>query len=410
MPRVSYPCLNVSCGRRVVTGIECSICEHWAHKTCSKLSSELFKLYSNYADLLWICQGCREIAKSALKGSQNSSDNAGDMQGQTLRVSESSLKSPPGQPTNATRKTPPNHQGKSSLLRSPLDHSTPKTHTVSPKKTRNSNQPELAIPRTKQSIQETTQGQSTVVPQNQTVVKKQNNCSIKSTAPASTHQPTQRAGQFNRNKTNPKEIGEKRGNPKPKKESRKVNRQPTGFQMGAPPDGFKAAISRLEKQEVRIENLARHIQRQLIEIQKLHASYETTLGRTRNVIIHAPEPVISNTAQRIAAEKTLILSVLRNAGCHPKMTWKRAHRLGKWVPPKQDGLPTSRPLLIASTMTNIKIGADNRTRKAVISGPHYPLDAPVVTSEKIPQQLQRTRSLDHIPKNGEPPTRITPPT
>ncbi|VDP27318.1 unnamed protein product [Echinostoma caproni] len=30
--------------------------------------------------------------------------------------------------------------------------------------------------------------------------------------------------------------------------------------MGAPPDGFKAAISRLEKQEARIENLARHIQ------------------------------------------------------------------------------------------------------------------------------------------------------
>uniref|UniRef100_A0A183A330 Endonuclease-reverse transcriptase n=1 Tax=Echinostoma caproni TaxID=27848 RepID=A0A183A330_9TREM len=189
-------------------------------------------------------------------------------------------------------------------------------------------------------------------------------------------------------KTNPKEIGEKRGNPKPKKDSRKVNRQPTGFQMGAPPDGFKAAISRFEKQEVRIENLARHTQRQLKEIQKPHASYETTLGRTRNVIIHAPEPVISNTAQRIAAEKTLILSVLRNAGCHLKMTWKRAHRLGKWVTPKQDGLPTSRPLLvelrsakerdfliskapvIASTMTNIKIGADNRTRKAVISGPH----------------------------------------
>ncbi|VDP33000.1 unnamed protein product [Echinostoma caproni] len=60
---------------------------------------------------------------------------------------------------------------------------------------------------------------------------------------------SQRAGQFNGNKTNLKEIRKNRGNPNPKKDSSKVNRQPTGSQMGAPPDDFNAAISRLEKQE-----------------------------------------------------------------------------------------------------------------------------------------------------------------
>ncbi|VDP93244.1 unnamed protein product [Echinostoma caproni] len=108
------------------------------------------------------------------------------------------------------------------------------------------------MPGLEQRIQETTQGQSTVVPQNQTFGKKQNNSSTKPTTHGSVRQPVRRAGQLNRNKTNLKGIRENGRNPKSKNNGRIAHPQPTGFQLGAPPNGFKAAVGRLEKLAIRI--------------------------------------------------------------------------------------------------------------------------------------------------------------
>ena len=68
MTYVSYTCLKNTCGKRVAAGIECDVCNRWAHKICSNIPNKLFKLYSEHTNLIWVCGNCRELAKQALKG------------------------------------------------------------------------------------------------------------------------------------------------------------------------------------------------------------------------------------------------------------------------------------------------------------------------------------------------------
>ena len=81
-------CLKVGCKRKVVScGIECDICGRWAHPKCSGLKNRVFKLYEREADLIWVCQPCRDRFRS--KATAPSSDTPiADISGHSASDSE----------------------------------------------------------------------------------------------------------------------------------------------------------------------------------------------------------------------------------------------------------------------------------------------------------------------------------
>ena len=59
MPNTATICLKKGCREAVVlSGIECTICERWAHPDCSGQTAKAFELYKENADLAWTCQPC----------------------------------------------------------------------------------------------------------------------------------------------------------------------------------------------------------------------------------------------------------------------------------------------------------------------------------------------------------------
>lgn len=67
MPRVSYPCLSSKCGKGVFKGIECEVCNRWAHPKCSGLSADVYSLYCQSTWAQWVCMPCKEAARFAFQ-------------------------------------------------------------------------------------------------------------------------------------------------------------------------------------------------------------------------------------------------------------------------------------------------------------------------------------------------------
>lgn len=66
MRRVSYPCMNSSCGKKVVKGIACDVCNGWMHAKCSGIPSACYQLYAEHEGLEWVCGRCKLAARNAL--------------------------------------------------------------------------------------------------------------------------------------------------------------------------------------------------------------------------------------------------------------------------------------------------------------------------------------------------------
>ena len=72
MPKIFFPCLVKTCNKRVVKGIECSVCLNWAHKKCTGLPDNIYTLYCSYEELEWVCHNCVHVAKNALSKANGS--------------------------------------------------------------------------------------------------------------------------------------------------------------------------------------------------------------------------------------------------------------------------------------------------------------------------------------------------
>ena len=62
----SFPCGH--CKLEVVEGIKCSVCRQWSHRKCAKLGAGVFRLYCEERRLIWVCNGCRDVARRAVRG------------------------------------------------------------------------------------------------------------------------------------------------------------------------------------------------------------------------------------------------------------------------------------------------------------------------------------------------------
>lgn len=366
----SYICLNVKCSKPVVSGIECEICKCWAHKKCSKLSNEVYQLHCTHPDLTWICERCKDIAKVAVSRSNSTLTPVTPI---PTSLTPCTPCSPALKKSYATVSrarmplTPANH---TVIHRAPVLQSTPIDY--SPWRTQTSKKPR------------------------QTPTQSGLNRKSKSTSPCS---PI------------PEEVIKGKMTSQPKTTSHTPRTQ--GSEL-------ISAISRIEKHENRLEQLTRSLQVKLHEVKQLQTAYESTLGRSRNIMIRAPEPVINNTAKRLASERNLIRCVLRNAGCHPKLTWKRAHRIGKWNRPSEIGNHPTRALLvefhntkdrdlvlskaeiISAAMTNVTIEADGGSRPSHVRDQQPVQGSPLVVAQRIPRMPTVSPSSPHSRHQSAP--------
>ncbi|VDP93861.1 unnamed protein product [Echinostoma caproni] len=120
MPRVNFPCLNEVCGKKVISGIMCDVCEKWAHQKCTGVSADIHALYSKHNGLEWVCNVCKTIARqhtaqSAVPGKPprlTETKRVEIMEEMITEVSANTcaemVQKSPGEPTPGTRQLQPN--------------------------------------------------------------------------------------------------------------------------------------------------------------------------------------------------------------------------------------------------------------------------------------------------------------
>ena len=96
-----------------------------------------------------------------------------------------------------------------------------------------------------------------------------------------------------------------------------------------------------------LEKLLRDLLIRVDDVGRLQRRYENNLGRSKNILIIAPESEIPDAKQRHSKERELALSVLRSTGLSPLPRWVRIHRVGRWNPSQ----PSQRPLLLGFKST-----------------------------------------------------------
>ena len=150
------------------------------------------------------------------------------------------------------------------------------------------------------------------------------------------------------------------------------------------------------KRDISLEHLVRDLIDRVDAIKGLQKKYEHNLGRTKNILVHAPEPEIKEKASRFAAERALALKVLRSTGISPLPSWMKIHRVGKWVA----GQPTSRPLLLgfASMKVRDQILSKAETVKSILPDVDIGSDSPGARQRRslLPHHAEDSAALNAL--------------
>ena len=62
----SFSCGRSKCTREVRNkGISCDACKNWFHPNCGKITNKVYKLYTEFSVLKWVCPSCMDILNKA---------------------------------------------------------------------------------------------------------------------------------------------------------------------------------------------------------------------------------------------------------------------------------------------------------------------------------------------------------
>ena len=174
-----------------------------------------------------------------------------------------------------------------------------------------------------------------------------------------------------------------------------------------------------QKSHNQLEHLVRDLINKVDTISNLQKRYEHNLGRTKNILIYAPEPEIKEAASRHAAERAVALQVLRSSGVTPLPRWTKIHRVGKWTANQSSSRPLllgfrsmqdrdrilSKAAIIKAALPNIEIQSDvGNTGQRKRIPPRLPEDFPVLDSTVI--QVPRVQNTEYLPVASTPSPRL----